>query len=65
MVIRSEDASIMMNVVIPAKDKHTIFNRDLCAKHNYECKTEKILTTFIVYLKLFSYNVAINMGRDS
>ncbi len=42
MVIRSEDASIMMNVVIPAKDKHTIFNRDLCDKYNYECKTEKI-----------------------
>ena len=42
MVIRSEDASIMMNVVIPAKDKHTLFNRDLCDKYNYECKTEKI-----------------------
>ena len=32
----------MMNVVIHAKDKHTIFNRDLCDKYNYECKTEKI-----------------------
>ena len=47
MVIRSEDASIMMNVVIPAKDKHTIFNRDLCDKYNYECKTEKL--SYYVY----------------
>jgi len=63
MVIRSEDASIMMNVVIPAKDKHTIFNRDLCDKYNYECKTEKYLTIFKVYLKLFAYNVAFLHGK--
>jgi len=42
MVIRSEDAFIMMNVAIPAKDKLTNFNRDLCAKYNYQCKKEKI-----------------------
>jgi hypothetical protein len=42
MVIRSEDASIVMNVVVPAKDKHTIFNKDLIDKYNFECKTEKM-----------------------
>jgi len=52
MVIRAENASIMINVVIPAKDKHTIFNRDLCDKYNYECKTEKI--AYYVYSLLES-----------
>jgi len=37
----------MMNVVISAKDKHIIFNRDLCAKYSYECKKEKI--SYYVY----------------
>jgi len=37
----------MMNVVITAKDKRTILNRDLCNKYNYECKTEKI--SYYVY----------------
>ena len=26
MVIRAEDASIVMNIVVPLKDKHTNFN---------------------------------------
>ena len=42
MVIRSEDACIMMNVVVPAKERHTSFNKFLVDKYNYECKRDKL-----------------------
>ena len=47
MVIRAEDASIVMNIVVPLKDKHTNFNKDLVDKYNFECKKEKI--SYYVY----------------
>jgi len=63
MVIRSEDASIMMNVVIPATDKHTIFIEIYVLSITMNVRRRKYLSIFIVYLKLFAYNVAFLHGK--